>query len=145
MREKLKFIGSPPETVQRMVRQQVKRLKLGLWHITVVWTDKEKMQGEEEKDRGMETIGSLMAVGEYRKALCYLPTSLRANKDGLDTIKHELLHCVQAPIGHAFYQWFTMEAKRHPKAFTPEAFDRWLRLADDAEDGVVEHLLDLID
>lgn len=144
-RQKLHFLGSPPESIQRLIRQQVRRLHLDHWTITVAWIEPEDLQGEEEEGRGLVTVGAMSPANEYRKAYCQLPTTLRANKEGADTIKHELLHCVQAPIGHAFYQWFMMEAQRYPKAFSQEAFDRWFRLASDAEDGVVEHLLDLID
>lgn len=145
MREKLHFIGCPPDSIRKLVRKQVKLLKLEHWTITVAWVDPEEMQEDDDDGRGLITIGYMAPSNEYRKAYCQLPSNLRANKAGIDTIKHELLHCVQAPIGHAFYQWFAMEASRYPKAFSQEAFDRYIRLANDAEDGVVEHLLDLID
>ena len=150
-RAKLRFAPSIPESVRKLIRQEVKRLKLDLWTITVDTLSAAQMSAND--DGGvMETVAQISPCQQYRKAHMWLLESTRATEDTRDTIRHELLHLLVHGIGAATAQAFntfhpsgTDEQVAYFREQAQRLFIAVRLLADEAEDQTIEHLLDVIE
>jgi len=142
-RTKLKFSNDVPQSIRRLVRSCVKKLKLELWSIEVLLVAEDVMQEGDEPD-GLQTVAQIAPATQYRKATLWLPELIRADDEGRELVLHELAHLLVSGFSLSLQQWFAQEAQRHPKAFTAESFSRLRAIFDDAEDAAIEHLLDVI-
>jgi hypothetical protein len=151
-RAKLRFAPSIPESVRKLIRQEVKRLKLDLWTITVDTLSAAQMSANDDDGGPMETVAQVLPCQQYRKAQMWLLESTRATEDTRDTIRHELLHLLVHGMGAAVAQAFntfqpsgTDEQVAYFREQAQRLFTVVRVLADEAEDQTIEHLLDVIE
>lgn len=150
-RTKLHFTPDVPQSVQTLIRQEVKRLKLDLWTITVALISEEEMSAGDSEASALQTVAQIQPSAQYRKAALWLLEGIKANEQTRDIIRHELLHAVLAPMGNTVQQAFnsfhpagTEEQAAYFNEQAVKLFASVHYLMNEAEDSVIENLLDVL-
>lgn len=150
-RTKLHFTPDVPQSVRKLIQQEVKRLKLDLWTISVALISVEQMREDGDSAEGMQTMAQIQPSTQYRKAALWLLQDIKATEQTRDIIRHELLHAALAPISNCVQQAFntfhpsgTEEQAQYFREEALKLFSSLTYLMNEAEDSVIEWALDVI-
>lgn len=86
----LDFNDNVPQWLRRLVRREVKRLRVD-WRLTVVCAEEAATEGR---------AGMMLMQPEYKVATVIFAASLCNDAEALHTTRHELLHTKFAPLVH---------------------------------------------
>ncbi len=128
------------DDVPRWMRGELERaaVRYGLqnWAIDFAMAP---LDGEDTDNWTVMATTSVLA--QYKKGVVLIRHGLRRTAKNKRELRHELMHVLLSRIDHAFRQWLDTSGVR----VTPQQEEMLNRLWADAEDEVVEHLLDVIE
>ena len=147
----LSFHDNVPQWVRRVVRRERRILKLHNWRIRTQMdsqAEMAKMYGLARKS-GVRVVAKMSGEGklkhfwavivpdaDYTSAVLHLADDIQCNQDGLDTIRHDLLHLPFFPLMDT-----VEKAQRAPKLTVRQARRFW----EGEIENLIEHLVDVWD
>lgn len=135
---KLHFADNVPRWIRAEAKRAVETLRLSHWELRVEMLPAESM-GEGMAYQQTDVHGLMSTAAQYRDGLIQINESLSPSEITRRSVRHEFAHVVLANMEHALFQWLETSGVKLKQA----QLDLLFRLYRDAEDGVVEHLLDI--
>ena len=135
---KLHFAPDVPRWIQAEARRAVEQFHLQHWELRVEMMTPAEMGGGMQY-QSTDVHGLMSTAAQYRDGLIQINSTLRPSKITRRSVRHEFAHVVLANMEHALFQWLETSGVKLKQA----QLDLLFRLYRDAEDGVVEHLLDI--
>lgn len=133
---KFSYSADVPQWIRTELERAAVRYRLDTWTIDFAMASLDAEDGD-----AWVTMATTSVLAQYKKGVILIRHGLRRTAKNKRELRHELIHVLLSRIDHAFRQWLDTSGVK----VTPQQQEMLNRLWADAEDEVVEHLLDVIE